>query len=86
VATAVYHAAPLLKPGSLTFLLTLNGNTYAGASCSNPGNSTTQGAAGNLVQGTGAKVTATYPCNLSVYGVNYAPSCTMTAQTTELIQ
>jgi hypothetical protein len=31
-------------------------------------------------------VQVTYPCNLNVYGVNFAPSCTLTAQTTEAIE
>jgi Flp pilus assembly protein TadG len=84
IATAVYHAAPLLKPSSLTFSVVLNGTTYAGATCSSP--NTTTGAAGNLVQGADAQLTATYPCNLKVFGYNYAPSCTMTARTTELMQ
>ena len=83
-ATAVYHAAPLLNPANLTFTLVLNGTTYPGASCSSP--NTTTGAAGNLVQGSDATVTATYPCNLKVFGYNYAPSCIMTARTTELTQ
>ena len=83
-ATAIYQAAPLLKPASLTLTFVLNGTTYPGASCIS--STTTTGAAGNLLQGTAARVTATYPCNLRVYGVNYAPSCTMTAQTTELVQ
>jgi len=71
VATAVYNAAPLLKRTNLTFSLVLNGTTYPGATCSSP--STTTGAAGNLVQGADAQLTATYPCNLKVFGYNYAP-------------
>ena len=85
-ATAVYQAAPFLKPANLMFTFVLNGNTYSypGATCTS--SSTTTGAAGNLVQGLPAQVKATYPCNLRVYGVNYVPGCTMTAQTTELVQ
>lgn len=84
VVTALEHAAPLLKPANLAFTFVLNGTTYTGASCSS--SSTTTGAAGNLVQGGTAQVTVTYPCNLAVYGRNYAPSCTLVAQTTELVQ
>ena len=84
VSSAVYNAAPLLKRTSLTFSLVLNGTTYPGATCSSP--NTTTGAAGNLVQGADAQLTATYPCNLKVFGYNYAPSCIMTARTTELMQ
>ena len=36
--------------------------------------------------GAPAQVTATYPCNLSVYGISYAPGCTLTAQITEVVQ
>jgi Flp pilus assembly protein TadG len=77
-------AAPSLTPASLTFAYTLNGTAYSGTSCSS--GSTTTGAAGNLVQGTSAQVTVTYPCSLAVYGINLVPSCTEVGITTELIQ
>jgi Flp pilus assembly protein TadG len=83
-ASAVYAAAPSLTPSKFTFSFVLNGTTYPGATCSS--STTTSGAAGNLVQGGTASVTVTYPCNLSVWGVNYAPSCALKAQTTELVQ
>jgi hypothetical protein len=83
-ASAVYAAAPLLIPANLSFTFVLNGVSYAGASC-NSGSSTT-GAAGNLVQGANAVVKVTYPCSLAVYGANYAPSCSLQAQITELVQ
>lgn len=82
--TTIERAAPQLKPASLTFTFVLNGTSYPGTSCSS--STTTTGAAGNLVQGASAQMTVTYPCNLAVYGRNYAPSCTLTAQTTELVQ
>jgi Flp pilus assembly protein TadG len=81
---AIEHASPQLKTANLTFTFVLNGTTYSGTSCSST--STTTGAAGNLVAGQPAQVTVTYPCNLAVYGKNYAPSCTMVAQTTEIVQ
>jgi Flp pilus assembly protein TadG len=84
-AAAVYHAAPFLKPANLTFTLVLNGTSYPNMTTC-PSASTTAGAAGNLLQGSEARVTATYPCDLRVYGFNYAPSCTLTARTTELVQ
>jgi Flp pilus assembly protein TadG len=83
-ASAIYAAAPLLVPANLSFTFVLNGVTYTGASCSS-GSSTT-GAAGNLVQGANAVVKVTYPCSLAVYGANYAPSCSLQAQITELVQ
>jgi Flp pilus assembly protein TadG len=73
-----------LNPATLSFTFVINGTTYPGASCSST--SLTTGAAGNMVQGTPAQVTITYPCSVGVYGKNYLPGCTLTAQTTELIQ
>jgi Flp pilus assembly protein TadG len=73
-----------LNPATLSFTFVINGTTYPGLSCNST--SLTTGAAGNMVQGTAAQVTITYPCSLGVYGKNYIPGCTLTAQTTELIQ
>jgi len=75
---AVYGAAPVLDQAGFSFTIVLNGNSYAGASCTT--------GAGNLAQGTTAQITATYPCNLAVYGVSYAPGCTLRAQISELVQ
>lgn len=83
-ATAVSNAAPLLKSANFSYTFVLNGTTYTGSTCSS--GSTSTGAAGNLVQGKPAQVKVTYPCNMAVFGINYAPSCTLTAQTTELVQ
>jgi Flp pilus assembly protein TadG len=83
-SSAVIAAAPLLVSTNLTFTFVLNGTSYSGTSCSS--GSTTTGAAANLVQGSNALVTVTYPCSLAVYGANYAPSCVLQAQITELIQ
>jgi len=81
---AVYGAAPFLKTANLSFTFVLNTTTYTGTSCSST--STTTGAAGNLIQGDPAQVTVSYPCSLSVYGHNYAPTCSLVARTTELVQ
>jgi Flp pilus assembly protein TadG len=40
----------------------------------------------NLVVGSDATMSASYPCDLSILGVNYAPSCTLTAQVTERVE
>jgi Flp pilus assembly protein TadG len=77
-AAAVYNAAPLLTPTNISFTFVLNGNTYHGTSCT--------AGAGNLAQGTAAQVAVTYPCDLSVFGFNYAPGCNLSAQTSELVQ
>jgi Flp pilus assembly protein TadG len=83
-ATAIANAAALLNARKLSYSVVLNGNRYSGATCSS-GNSSS-GAAGDMVQGTTAVVTATYPCDLSVYGVRYSPGCTLTARVAELVQ
>jgi Flp pilus assembly protein TadG len=81
---AVYNAAPLLAQANFTFRLILTNpstgtaSTYNGTSCT--------GAAANLLQGYSAEVIANYPCNLAVYGVNYAPSCSLQAALTEVVQ
>lgn len=81
---AIEAASPNLKPSSLTFSFSFNGVAYSGTSCSS--SSSTTGAAGNLLQGQTAQVNVTYPCNLQLYKTNYAPSCFLHAQTTELVQ
>jgi Flp pilus assembly protein TadG len=40
----------------------------------------------NLVSGETVTVTIQYPCNLMIFGVNYAPGCTLTAATTVRIE
>ena len=82
--TAIYAAAPILKPSSFTFNFVLNGAHYSGTTCSSA--SYTTGAAANLTHQTPAQVTVTYPCSLAVFGINYAPACSLQAQTTELVQ
>jgi Flp pilus assembly protein TadG len=39
-----------------------------------------------LTQGTSVTVSATYPCKLGVYGMNFSGGCQLSAQTTELVQ
>lgn len=89
--TTIANALPAgMVDGNVTITLVLNGATFgpysgtAASSCSS--SSTTTGAAGDLVQGQNAEIIATYPCNLSVYGKNYAPTCNLTSQVTELVQ
>jgi Flp pilus assembly protein TadG len=40
----------------------------------------------NSASGRPAVVTATYPCDLEVVGVNFAPNCTLTSTTTEYVE
>jgi Flp pilus assembly protein TadG len=87
---AVQAAAPNLNAATMSFTFKIYtaaaaSTTYPGTSCSSANYTT--GAAGNMTQGQAAQVTVTYPCSLSVYGINYGPStCNLTAQTTELVQ
>jgi Flp pilus assembly protein TadG len=82
--SAITTAAPLLSPSNLGFTFVLNGTTYTGTTCLS--SSTSSGSAANLVQGQPITVTVTYPCTLKVYKSNLAPSCTLTAKTTEICQ
>ena len=79
-ATAMYAAAPGLSQSeiSLTFVL---GGVSTGATC--PGVAGTANL--NLTPGGNANVTASYPCNLNVYGHAFG-SCTLTSQITEIVQ
>jgi Flp pilus assembly protein TadG len=75
--TSITGAAPSLKTGlSLSFVI--NGSTYTAT------NTCTAGAA-NMVQAATAQITATYPCNLAIFGMSF-PSCGLRAQITEFIQ
>ena len=75
---AVYSATPSLNQSNLGFTIVLDGHSFTTPSCS--------GGQQYLVQYQSAQVTVTYPCNLQIFGFNPAPSCTLKAQTTVLIQ
>lgn len=78
-STAIIAAAPTLTRNSLGFTFLINNVSYSGTTCT--------GAAANMAQNAMAKVTVTYPCNLSSYKWSFASgSCTLTAATAELIQ
>jgi Flp pilus assembly protein TadG len=87
----VSAAAPNLTSGSLSYSIAFGtgspvtyGTPYTGTSCTS--------AASSMVSGNTAKVTVTYPCNLTVPLILQnltgwsPPSCTLEAQTAELIQ
>ncbi|MBB5059574.1 Flp pilus assembly protein TadG [Granulicella aggregans] len=83
-ANSLYAAAPLLTASNLKFTITLNGTQYTKPSCSG---SATSGAPANMVLGTNAVVTVTYPFALGIYGLKLTtPTSVLTAQTTELMQ
>ena len=83
VVSAVSSAAPMLKPANMTFNISLNGTRYTSTSCSG---SSTSGAPANMVLGSTATVTVTYPCSLSLFRDLISSSFLLTAQTSELMQ
>jgi Flp pilus assembly protein TadG len=75
--SAIGSAAPNLLPAQTTITVKING-----AACTDDATCSAK-----LVAGQPALVKATYPCNLTMMGVNYAPSgCNLNAQTTQMIQ
>lgn len=73
-----FGAAPSVTQASLTITLKVNGTACA--------SDTACQTALSANAGQRASVQALYPCSLIVLAVNYAPSCTMTVNTTERIQ
>ena len=82
VSQAVYSAAPQLKQSTILFTIVLNGSTVANKQ-SQP---TCSSATTDMVSSTNAQITTTYPCNINIFGLHPAPSCTLAAQTTVLVQ
>jgi len=86
-ATAVSSltaAAPTLTPSKLTYSYVFNSVSYSGTSCVSTSYST--GAPSNLVQGQPAQIIVSYPCSLVAYNANFAPTCNLKTQITELVQ
>ncbi len=75
---AITSSAPDLTPANVTMTFTVNGTTCASNTACQTALSTAEGES--------AEVTATYPCNLTIMGVNFANNCTLSAQTTELVE
>jgi Flp pilus assembly protein TadG len=84
VTTTMAAASPLLQSANLNYTITLNGTVYTSSTTPNS-KSCTAGAA-LLTQGKPMSVQVTYPCSLLIYGKNIVPSCTLSAQVTELEQ
>jgi Flp pilus assembly protein TadG len=76
--SVVQSAAPSLASATLTIALSVNGTT-----CTTDTTCTT---ALSSAQGLPSTVTATYPCNLTVMGINFAPNCTLSAVTTMMVE
>jgi Flp pilus assembly protein TadG len=75
---AVKNSAANLTAGSVTVTLSVNSVACASDSACTTALTTASG-------GT-ATATATYPCNLTIMGVNFAPSCTLTSTTSDMIE
>jgi Flp pilus assembly protein TadG len=74
----IEESAPTLKAADLTITTTVNGTACTSdAACQ---------AALETNAGNPAEVSATYPCNLTVMGIDFFPSCTLTARITQLVQ
>ena len=76
--TQVYASAPVLTQASFTITLSVNGTPCATDPLCQTALSTAQGQP--------AAVTVSYPCNLVIYGHDYAPSCNLISTTTERIE
>jgi Flp pilus assembly protein TadG len=67
-----------LTAGNITVTISVNGTA-----CTSDSTCTT---ALTSAAGETASVTATYPCNLTVMGVNFLPTCTLQSQTSDLVE
>jgi Flp pilus assembly protein TadG len=76
--SAIQNSAGNLTAASITVTASVNG-----VACS-----TDSGCASALSTAAGqpSVVSATYPCNLTVMGFNYLPSCTLSSQTSDLVE
>lgn len=75
--SVITGSSPTLTAGSITITLSVNGTT-----CNSDNTCST---ALTNAAGQSATVLATYPCSLSVYGYNFAPTCTLSSQMTGLV-
>jgi len=83
--TALQNATPNLTNASIGGAGGAKSPTFTvnGTACSSDAGCAT--ALSNAMAGT-SNLTATYPCDLNIIGVNLAPNCTLTASTTDLVE
>jgi Flp pilus assembly protein TadG len=74
--TAITNAAPNLTAASITKTTAINGTACT----------TDTGCSASMVAGQTARVTLTYPCDLTVMGIDFKPGCTLSAQSSQMIQ
>jgi Flp pilus assembly protein TadG len=76
--SAISSSAPSLTAGSISSTVTINGTACnSDSACS---------VAMASAQGKPVSLTASYPCDLTILGVNYAPGCTLSSTTTEMLE
>ena len=74
----ISSSAGNLTASSIAVTITVNGTACStDATCST---------ALSTAAGQTASVSATYPCNLQVMGVNFLPSCSLSSQTSDLVE
>jgi Flp pilus assembly protein TadG len=87
-ASAIIAASPILDTKDangvkVTMSFNSGASTYGPSAVSG---FTCNAGALALAQGTTVTVSATYPCKLGVYGMNFSGNCQLSAQTSELVQ
>ncbi len=75
---AIYASAPNLTKASVSITLSVAGTTCAG--------DTACATALTAAVGNSASVQGSYPCNLTIMGIDYAPNCTLKSVTTERVE
>jgi Flp pilus assembly protein TadG len=83
VTSAIYAAAPGLQSSNIGLTYTIGGVNYGSATTTCPGAGNTANA--SMTAGGTAQIQATYPCNLTVYGVKFS-SCSLGTQIAENVQ
>lgn len=81
--SAIVSAAPGLSATNITLTYTIGGNNYGSGTTSCPGAGNTANA--EMTAGGTAQIQATYPCALSVYGMQFT-SCSLGTEITENVQ
>ncbi len=74
--TAISNAAPGLTASQITTTATVNGTAC----------STNSDCSVLLAAGATARVRTTYPCDLTVMGVDFKSGCTLSAETAQMVQ
>jgi Flp pilus assembly protein TadG len=79
---ALQNASGSLKVASLT----IDGGTPGGAATAGNPTFTSPDSCTSLTSGNAVTMSATYPCNLSIMGINFAPTCNLNVSATERVE